>query len=145
MIGPSKQSVSPLTNSHEQVVEFLFVFEICLQMMTGAFDVKGVYVDRVPTVILMYFRRPFLESFLFDLLTSVPFSWLELVLWLNQCKNGDGNLSGWALQIKAPVRILRPLRLLRLFRFVKVMRVWSQYGVAIPLRVQKMIGNSLLS
>ena len=73
MIGPSKQSVSPLTNSHEQVVEFLFVFEICLQMMTGAFDVKGVYVDRVPTVILMYFRRPFLESFLFDLLTSVPF------------------------------------------------------------------------
>jgi hypothetical protein len=123
-------------------VEFFFVFEICLQMLTGAFNDKGVYVDHVPTVVMMYFRRPWLDGFAFDVITSVPFSWLELVLWLRQCGSGDGKLSGWALQMKAPLRMLRPLRLLRLFRFVKVMRVWSQYGVAVPLRVQKMIGTA---
>ncbi len=138
------QGCGPLqfTFCADLVVEFFFVLEVCLQMMTGSFDEKGEYFDQISSVVVMYCRRPFLESFAFDFLTSMPLGWLELIIWLRQCDGSNGQLSGWALQVKTPVRILRPLRLLRLFRFVKVMRVWSVRGVAIPLRVQKLIGQS---
>jgi hypothetical protein len=138
------QDCGPLPNHFyaDLVVEFFFVLEICIQMVTGSFGEKGEYIDHIPSVVVMYCRRPFLESFAFDLLTSMPFGWLELLIWLRQCDDSSGQLSGWALQVKTPVRILRPLRLLRLFRFVKVMRLWSVRGVAVPLRVQRLIGKS---
>ena len=145
-------------------------------------------------------KRTFFESFWFDVVTSLPFSWLELILWHLECKGENSELSPWAQTIKTPIRVLRPFRLMRLFRFIKVhpqksgimtrhlsvcismhmvvihkhtlnvaydltqshrgeenaykytrharsrahspqvMRVWSEYGMAVPLRVQKMIG-----
>jgi len=35
----------------------------------------------------MYLRRPFLESFWFDFSTALPFTWLELVLYIEECTN----------------------------------------------------------
>ena len=136
----SSCSYLPFTVYADLVVETFFICEIGCHLITGTFNHKGVYVDSVKHVTMMYIRAPFLESFLFDVITSLPFSWFELGLWVENCKVQGAVVSDWTQQLKAPVRILRPLRLLRLFRFVKVMRVWSDHGMAVPLRVQKLIG-----
>jgi hypothetical protein len=107
----------PVTNTIDLMIEVFFAFEIGLQFFTGAFDAQGTYVENLRQLASMYIRRTFFESFAFDFLTALPFTWLELVLYAAECSQPDSHPSKWAQQIKVPIRILRPFRLLKVLHF----------------------------
>ncbi|EKX37596.1 hypothetical protein GUITHDRAFT_144874 [Guillardia theta CCMP2712] len=87
-------------------VDSFFLLEILLNFVTGTF-IHNEYVDDLGRVLLSYVQR----SLFFDLITSIPASYVELAT-LKACeRGGTGGDQSFRL-----VRMLKPVRLLKILR-----------------------------
>ncbi|EKX43259.1 hypothetical protein GUITHDRAFT_140581 [Guillardia theta CCMP2712] len=101
------------TLEFDMLVDVFFLLEIAFTFFCGAM-VKGRYCDDASTVASSYLRG----SFCFDVITSIPVSWVEFFT-LRKCEEGGGG-SKSSLRV---VRVVKPLRLFKLLRVIKAMKI----------------------
>ena len=75
----------------------------------------------------MYMRRPGVESIYFDMITSIPFTWAEFVIYLKECVNTESpEPSSWSLHVQHVqythfrVRICVHITYTRLYTYISV-------------------------
>ena len=118
------------TLAMDMVVDVFFLAEIVLTFVVGRYTPQGAYLDSCASVAWRYARDP--NGLTFDLLTSIPVSWLE---YLQQriCTEAYVNASNAAAEASPEsqrslrvIRVLKPLKILKLFRILKAVRVVQQ-------------------
>ena len=120
----------PPTLAMDMVVDVFFLAEIVLTFVVGRYTPQGAYVDSCASVAWRYARDP--NGLTFDMLTSIPVSWLEYLqqricteAYVN-ASNGAAEASPESQRSLRVIRVLKPLKILKLFRILKAVRVVQQ-------------------
>eukprot|EP00277_Geminigera_cryophila_P031224 CAMPEP_0173059610 /NCGR_PEP_ID=MMETSP1102-20130122/2097_1 /TAXON_ID=49646 /ORGANISM="Geminigera sp., Strain Caron Lab Isolate" /LENGTH=236 /DNA_ID=CAMNT_0013925667 /DNA_START=43 /DNA_END=750 /DNA_ORIENTATION=+ len=126
-------------------LDAFFLFEIIVNFFIGI-EQNGMYIDEHKQVILTYIQG----SFVFDLLTSIPGSIVDLVT-LQTCfvpGPGEDSGEGGAAQNLKLVRLLKPLRLLKMKKVLKMLNLggvmrYLESSLGCPHEIFRMILTAL--
>eukprot|EP00286_Rhodomonas_abbreviata_P000318 CAMPEP_0181290624 /NCGR_PEP_ID=MMETSP1101-20121128/1514_1 /TAXON_ID=46948 /ORGANISM="Rhodomonas abbreviata, Strain Caron Lab Isolate" /LENGTH=1212 /DNA_ID=CAMNT_0023394923 /DNA_START=415 /DNA_END=4052 /DNA_ORIENTATION=- len=100
-------------------VDTFFVFEILFNFFVGVWY-KGEYCDSLAIIAYCYIKG----RFIFDVLTSMPTSWFDLIAY-NSCYDGKAESSSSVTDILKFIRLLKPLRLFKLLRIIKFAKIFD--------------------
>ena len=107
----------PPTLYADIVADAFFILDIFLSFNTGLI-LNGNYVDKWSAVAYHYVTH----SFLFDITTSIPVSFIELYIKI-QCDHSDGEKQETGNMGLRLVRVLKPIRWLKLARIFKMSKL----------------------
>jgi len=103
------------TLSFDVFVDSFFLVEVFLQFFIGIFREDGSYEDSARAIILHNLSSPF--RFWFDALTSIPFSFLDLKVFM-EC-----NVVGGADDVSPDTKFIRAMKILRIIRIVRILKI----------------------
>lgn len=113
-MGPCEKMA---TMEIDLAMDTFFVLQIFYTFFLGHFK-KGIYVDDRGLVAEEYLRG----AFWFDVVTSIPVSYLDFYILKTQC-DVDGDAPSSDLSGLKIVRALKPLRLLKMVRILRIFRI----------------------
>ena len=111
-------------------VDAFFVFDLFYRFFVGVMLPGGIYVHDLPTVAQVYLRAP--GGFWFNLVTSIPFGWVDWAFELAYCSGGDMSGNNYA-QRMAFARAVKPIRALKLIRLLRVSAIWGNLLIQLDL------------
>lgn len=91
------------------VVDVFFFLEIPYRFLVGVQTTDGRYLDRLGDIASSYARDPW--GLTFDLITSIPFSWIDLAMMRDGCSDWPSDVA--VLRLVKPASATRHLRVLR--------------------------------
>jgi hypothetical protein len=90
-------------------VDVVFFLEIPYRFLVGIQTSDGRYLDRLSDIATSYARDPW--GLTFDLVTSIPFSWIDFLMMRDGCSNWPSDIA--VLRLVKPASATRHLRVLR--------------------------------
>ena len=111
-------------------VDAFFLFDLFYHFFVGVMLPGGFYVHDLGRVAQLYLRAP--SGFFFNLVTSIPFGWVDWAFELAYCSGGDMSGNNYA-QRMAFARAVKPIRALKLIRLLRVSGVWSNLLIKLDL------------
>jgi hypothetical protein len=109
------------TLRYNMFVDVFFLIDLVYRFFVGVILPGGTYIDSLSRVSKIYFRS--LDGFWFNLVTSIPFGWINWICILMYCNSPD--FSPERLQNAAIPRVIKPIRALKLIRLLRVTSAWG--------------------
>ena len=112
------------------LVDAFFLVDLFYRFLVGVVRPGGVYVDTIPGVARIYLTTP--GGFLFNLVTSVPFGWIDWAIITSLC-DSDGPGSAAFAHNMVIARAVKPVRALKLVRLLRATSLWGHVLIRLDL------------
>jgi hypothetical protein len=114
------------------LVDTFFLVDLFYRFLVGIVRPGGDYVDTVPGVARIYLSAP--DGFLFNLVTSVPFGWVDWAIINSLCdSDGPGSAAFAHRDNMVIARAVKPVRALKLVRLLRASSMWGHVLVRLDL------------
>jgi hypothetical protein len=107
-----------------------FLVDLFYRFFVGVLLPGGIYLDDPGEVARRYLAAP--GGFWFNLLTSVPFGWIDWAVAAALCGGGGGGASDYAQNL-AFARAIKPIRALKLVRLLRMSAIWGNVLILLDL------------